>query len=147
MDVLFSDPAACSVGRPSRDGLSSALQIAHRIIPTFLIKQSGVKRSKANTGAVTLIQRFGSAANLSIHLHCLVLDGAYRSRESVSRFHEAREPAANAIQDMLLAKIVLRMLISQGHLIEELGVTYLAEADGTARSRRYRRPRALTALR
>ena len=29
-------------------------------------------------GAVTLIQRFGSAANLNIHLHCLVLDGVYR---------------------------------------------------------------------
>ena len=26
---------------------------------------------------VTLIQRFGSAANLNIHLHCLVLDGVY----------------------------------------------------------------------
>ena len=26
-------------------------------------------------GAVTLIQRFGSTANLNIHLHCLVLDG------------------------------------------------------------------------
>jgi len=27
---------------------------------------------------VTLIQRFGLAANLNIHLHCLVLDGVYR---------------------------------------------------------------------
>ena len=30
------------------------------------------------SGAVTLIQRFGSAANLNIHLHCPVLDGVYR---------------------------------------------------------------------
>ena len=29
-------------------------------------------------GAVMLIQRLGSAANLNIHLHCLVLDGVYR---------------------------------------------------------------------
>ena len=28
---------------------------------------------EADSGAVTLIQRFGSAANLNIHLHCLVL--------------------------------------------------------------------------
>jgi len=28
------------------------------------------------TGAVTLIQRFGSALNFSIHFHMLVLDGA-----------------------------------------------------------------------
>lgn len=27
---------------------------------------------------VTLIQRFGSAGNLNIHLHCMVLDGVYR---------------------------------------------------------------------
>ena len=43
-------------------------------IATFLIKHSGfkrgLKRDEAHTGAVTLIQRFGSAANLNIHLHC-----------------------------------------------------------------------------
>jgi len=27
--------------------------------------------------AIELIQRLGSAANLNIHLHCLVLDGVY----------------------------------------------------------------------
>ncbi len=31
---------------------------------------------QADGGAVTLIQRFASAANLHIHLHCLVLDRA-----------------------------------------------------------------------
>ncbi len=54
--------------------LSSVLKIIHRVIATFLIRQAGVRRSEAHTGAVTLIQRFGSAANLNIHLHCLVLD-------------------------------------------------------------------------
>ena len=34
---------------------------------------------RANPGAVTLIQRFGSAANLNIHLHGLVLDGVYHT--------------------------------------------------------------------
>jgi len=53
------------------------LQIVHRVIATFLIQQAGLKRTQADTGAVTLIQRFGSAANLNIHLHCLVLDGVY----------------------------------------------------------------------
>ncbi|MGH8574889.1 MAG: hypothetical protein ACREX8_20330, partial [Gammaproteobacteria bacterium] len=32
-------------------------------IVTFLIQQAGLKRTEAHTGAVTLIQRFGSAAN------------------------------------------------------------------------------------
>ena len=40
-----------------------------------LLGQAGLKPDEADSGAVTLIQRFGSAANLNIHLHCLVLDG------------------------------------------------------------------------
>ncbi len=47
--------------------------IGRRAISTFLIKQAGLRRAQAATGAVTLIQRFGSAANLNIHLHCLVM--------------------------------------------------------------------------
>jgi len=58
--------------------LSPVLKIIHRAISTFLIKQAGLKVSEGHTGAVTLIQRFGSAANLNIHLHCLFLDGVYR---------------------------------------------------------------------
>ena len=41
-------------------------------------------------GAVTLIQRFGSAANLNIHLHCLVLDGVYQRTEGEPDFQKAR---------------------------------------------------------
>ena len=58
--------------------LAPVLRIIHRVIAGFLLKQAGLKRASADTGAVTLIQRFGSAANLNIHLHCLVLDGVYR---------------------------------------------------------------------
>jgi hypothetical protein len=60
------------------------IQVIHRVIATFLIKQAGLKRTEANTGAVTLIQRFGSAANLNIHLHSLVLDGIYRNSEGTA---------------------------------------------------------------
>jgi hypothetical protein len=55
--------------------LAPVLQIIHRVIAIFLTKQAGLKHFAADTDAVTLIQRFGSAANLNIHLHCLVLDG------------------------------------------------------------------------
>ena len=48
--------------------LAPVLQVIHRVIATFLIKQAGLKRSEADTGAVTLIQRFGSAANLNIQV-------------------------------------------------------------------------------
>ena len=46
--------------------LTSVLRIIHRAIHTFLIQQTKVKRNEANTGAITLIQRFGSAANLKM---------------------------------------------------------------------------------
>ena len=61
--------------------LTPVLRIIHRVIARLLLKQAGVKRTAADTGAVTLIQRFGSAANLNIHLHCLVVDGVYRNTE------------------------------------------------------------------
>ena len=44
--------------------LAPVLQIIHRAIATFLFKQTGQKRVQATTGAVTLIQRFGSAASV-----------------------------------------------------------------------------------
>ena len=62
--------------------LTAVLQIIHRVITTFLIRQTGVKRKHAATGAITLIQRFGSAANLNIHLHGLVLDGVYQTTDA-----------------------------------------------------------------
>lgn len=46
--------------------------------------------ASSRTGAVTLIQRFGSALNLNIHLHMLFLDGAYQFGGNKARFHRAR---------------------------------------------------------
>jgi hypothetical protein len=88
-------------------------------------------RHRADTGAVTLIQRFGSAANLNIHLHCLVLDGVYLKRDGAAVFHEAAAPTSAELQ-ALLAKIIsriMRLLTRQGILIEEQDRTYLAETD------------------
>jgi hypothetical protein len=105
--------------------LAPLLQVIHRVIATFLIKQAGLKRREANTGAVTLIQRFGSAANLNIHLHCLVLDGVYRNSDGAAIFHEVPAPTIEELQ-ALLAKIIsriMRLLTRQGFLIEEQGMT------------------------
>jgi len=59
--------------------LTPVLLIIHRAIAGFLRKQAGLQGAAADTGAVTLIQRFGSAANLNIHLHCLLLAGESKS--------------------------------------------------------------------
>jgi hypothetical protein len=46
--------------------LTPVLRIVHRVIARFLTRQAGLKGSAADNGAVTLIQRFGSVANLNI---------------------------------------------------------------------------------
>jgi hypothetical protein len=74
--------------------LTPVLRIVQRVIAGFLRQQAGLKGSAADAGSVTLIQRFGSAANLNIHLHCLVLDGVYRSTADEAVFQEARAPPA-----------------------------------------------------
>jgi hypothetical protein len=78
--------------------LTPVLRIIHRVIASFLLKQAGLKRATGDTGAVTLIQRFGSAANLNIHVHCLVLDGVYRRTEGEPVFQQARAPTRSALQ-------------------------------------------------
>ena len=68
---------------------------------------------------------------LSIHLHCLVLDGVYRNSDGAPVFQEVPAPTIEELQ-ALLAKIITRirrLLTRLGFLIEEQGMTYLAEAD------------------
>ena len=45
--------------------IGPVLGIAHRVIAGWLADQAGVDRATAQCGAVTLIQRFGSALNLT----------------------------------------------------------------------------------
>ncbi len=81
--------------------LSPVLQVIHRALSTFVIHQAGLTRTQAQTGAVTLIQRFGSAANLNIHLHCLMLDGLYRLTDGVPVFQSVPVPTAEQLQALL----------------------------------------------
>ena len=58
--------------------LGRCLAVIIRAIETDLIHRAGPTRaSGAQTGVVTLVQRFGSALNLNIHLHMIALDGVY----------------------------------------------------------------------
>jgi len=44
--------------------VTPVLQVVHRVITRHLLGQTGLKAGAADSGAVTLIQRFGSAASL-----------------------------------------------------------------------------------
>jgi len=51
------------------------LGIVYRGITTHLTKRAGFSPRTAPTGAVTLIQRFGTALSLKVHFQLLLLDG------------------------------------------------------------------------
>jgi hypothetical protein len=51
--------------------MTKVLGIIYRTIATHLAHKAGFTKPLAQTGAVTLIQRFGSALNLNIHLTCM----------------------------------------------------------------------------
>ena len=122
--------------------LTPLLQVVHRVLTRFLLGQAGLKADEAVSGAVTLIQRFGSAANLNIHLHCLVLDGIYRRTDGEPVFVEVPAPTDEDLQ-AVLHKIITRtmkLLARRGTLIEEQGQTYLADNDGDSDEARVLRP-------
>jgi len=73
-----------------------------------LIKRAGLKRDQADTGAVTLIQRYGCAADSNVHLHCLMLDGVHQSGAGGPLFHDVR-PSSEQLHD-LLGRIITRIM-------------------------------------
>ncbi len=57
--------------------LSAVLGVVYRTISGHLLTRAGLTRASGHTGAVTLIQRFGSALNLNVHFHMIFLDGVF----------------------------------------------------------------------
>lgn len=104
------------------DALGRCLSIIVRAIQTDLAHRAGLTASSgARTGVVTLIQRFGSALNLNIHLHMLVLDGVYTLEQNRPRFHRAGAPNRQALERLLnrLVQRIARRLTRDGLLIED----------------------------
>jgi hypothetical protein len=67
--------------------ITRTLQLALRAIFTrqrLRARQLGVR--DARTGAVTFVQRFGSALNLNVHFHCVVPDGVWTATTAGPRF-------------------------------------------------------------
>jgi ribosomal protein S27E len=130
------------------EALSRCLDVIVRAIETHLIHQAGLTRaSGARTGIVTLVQRFGSALNLNIHLHMIVLDGVYTTQDGGDvRFHHVFTPEHEQMEkvlERLIARIV-RRLTRDGWLIADPDYPWLdlAPQDGLdsldAASTRYR---------
>ncbi len=105
------------------------LGIVYRVISMHLVKKAGYSKKTARMGAVTLIQRFGSALNLNIHFHMLFLDGVYVDRlDGSARFRWVRSPTGRELTQLAqtIAHRVSRFLERQGLLERDAENSYLA---------------------
>ena len=130
--------------------VTPVLQVMQRVVTRHLLDAAaGLVADEDHGGAVTLIQRFGSAANLNIHQHCLVLDGVYRCDvDGVPSFVEAGAPTDEDLHALLQTVIarLMKMLTRRGVLVEEMGQTYLAEPDAEGEEARTLRPLQAAAI-
>ena len=109
--------------------MGQVLGIVYRVISMHLVKKAGYSKKTARTGAVTLIQRFGSALNLNIHFHMLSLDGVYVDRHDGSaRFRWISSPTTQKLTQLAqtIARRVGRYLERQGLLERDAENSYLA---------------------
>ncbi|MFT7209862.1 MAG: hypothetical protein ACI9XK_000096, partial [Granulosicoccus sp.] len=91
-------------------------------LSTYLINKAGFKISQAHTGAVTLIQRFGSALNLNLHFHVLFIDGVFSPKSNGNlRFHWVNAPTSKELNALVatISERVARYLERQGWLARD----------------------------
>jgi ribosomal protein S27AE len=101
--------------------VTPVLQVVQRLVTSHLLDRAGLKADEGQGGAVTLIQRFGSAAKLNVHLHGLVLDGVYRcDADGVPAFVEAQAPTDDELHALLQTVItrLMKMLMRRGALVD-----------------------------
>ena len=108
--------------------MGKVLGIVYRALSTHLIKKAGFRKAAAQTGAVTLIQRFGGALNLNVHFHMLFLDGVYTEDASGKmRFHRVKAPRQEELLHLVhtLSHRVARFLERRGLLERDVENSYL----------------------
>jgi len=113
--------------------ITQVLGIVYRAISTHLIRKAGLTRASAVSGAVTLIQRFGSALNLNVHFHLLVLDGVYRREgEGRLRFVPVPAPSTEEFKGLVqrIAERIGRSLERSGLITRDIENAYLAFDPG-----------------
>jgi len=108
--------------------MGRVLGIVYRTLATHQIRKAGHKHESARTGAVTLIQRFGSALNLNIHFHMLLLDGVYAGAHGQPRFQRVKAPDRAELEQLVytISERTGRYLERQGLLVRDMDNSYLA---------------------
>jgi ribosomal protein S27E len=111
--------------------MGRVMGIVYRTLATHQIRKAGHTHRSASTGAVTLIQRFGSALNLNIHFHMLLLDGVYTGGHAAQAkpcFQRVKAPDRAELEQLVYAisERTGRYLERQGLLVRDLDNSYLA---------------------
>jgi hypothetical protein len=109
--------------------VTQVLGVVYQAISGHLIRKAGLTRASGVTGAVTLIQRFGSALNLNVHFHLLVLDGVYRREgEGKLRFVPVPAPSTEELKRLVqrTAERIGRSLERSGLITRDVENAYLA---------------------
>jgi hypothetical protein len=93
--------------------------VCMRAVLGFLRRRACERHDVVNGrgGAVAIIQRFGAALNLNVHIHALVLDGVYAEDGSGGlRFHPSSPPTDDEMDQVLetIARRIGRMLARRG---------------------------------
>ena len=99
------------------EAVSAVLHILLRVIEARLRHGSGCARGRL--GALSFVQRFGSALNAHVHFHCCVIDGVFAAgADGQIQFAEAaalRPEDLAAVQQQVRAR-ALRWFARAGHL-------------------------------
>jgi len=98
----------------------------------MLIQKAGFTRKTAQTGAVKLIQRFGSALNLNVHFHMLIPDGVYtETKHGRTRFQRTRGPEQQELIELVhtISHRVAGFLEREGILERDEENSYLSLDD------------------
>ena len=99
------------------EAIAAVLHILLRVIEAQLRQRSGCMRGRL--GAVSFVQRFGSALNTHVHFHCCVIDGVFAAgAHGQVHFAEAGALSAEdcaAVQQQVRTR-VLRWFARAGHL-------------------------------
>jgi hypothetical protein len=99
------------------EAIGAVLHIFLRVIEARLRQGSSCARGRL--GAVSFVQRFGSALNAHVHFHCCVIDGVFaEGKEGQVQFAEAATLTPEdlaAVQQQVRTR-VLRWFARAGHL-------------------------------
>ncbi|MBS0399730.1 MAG: transposase zinc-binding domain-containing protein [Proteobacteria bacterium] len=114
------------------DALTLVLGAVYRVISGFLLNTAGVTHSTGATGAVTLIQRFGSALNLNVHFHMIFLDGVHLPAGDQPVFRHVPAPTGAQLQALVqqIAERIGRLLEKRGLIERDMENAWLA-TDGS----------------